>query len=444
MSTPDNSIKSNGAHIAQFKTQYSNQEASQLSIAKGTNPKTATTSLQGNINNLNSKQKTKMQLSATIGSKLLATGITENTARNFLKSSFDKQMDLNNGTKNYTKDLSNPSNRNPVGTKAVNPAAKIKNKKELILGERDSNYEGYMFPLDLTSNKTGATAWVKLAFYPYERPGPDQAGDLGTPMYIQLPIPLNLNETFNVRIDQKDTGFYSDSDLVAGALEAATNTLRNQQSVGAAMEELQGKFNLDVLRGAGMRAAFKGIGGIDILTSGAAGADSGALQGIYSQVLKSIPNPHPSLFFSGLDLRSFTWQWKLVPRNERESRALIKVIQNLKKKILPAASAVSLKYPHMVLPSIETASKRPTMLNDFKYSMVKTMTINYTPEGVSAFFVNGEPVSLDLNIEFQEMEYQYSEFIDTDPNAELSNTDENDPVADNSNSSTNPGSDGDQ
>ena len=65
-----------------------------------------------------------------------------------------------------------------------------------------------------------------------------------------------------------------------------------------------------------------------------------------------------------------------------------------------------LKYPNMVLPNVLEAggASNLDLYGKFKKSSVKELLINYTAEGTSAYFVDGHPVAINLQITFQEIE----------------------------------------
>jgi hypothetical protein len=405
MASPDNSIKNNGAHISQFKTNFTNQEAAQIAVSSGTayNPKSVNASIEGTLQVGSRNIVNKRQIAATVGSSMLNAGVTQKNTADFLSSIMDERnkndLNLNSATNNYKKSLVNPyekAKRMP----GQDPYRKIKSSKESIVGISDYAYEGLMFPKDLEKK---APAYISLDFYKYKRPGPLAEGTTSKLDTVSLPMPANLSQVYNIRLDQKDTGFYGD--IVNNLSEISTNFSEDIQK-GNFTDRLMSTGG-DLLKGAGLRGLMMGGDAVDVVASGPAGADQGSISGIITQFMGAVPNPHASVFFKGMDLRQFTWTWKLVPRSSDESETLKKILNFIKRKVLPRAGGSTLDYPDMIQPRIEGGSNKEVM-GDFQMCMCKNLTINFTPEGGSAFFFDGAPVSVELTMEFQEIIIQTS------------------------------------
>ena len=125
------------------------------------------------------------------------------------------------------------------------------------------------------------------------------------------------------------------------------------------------------------------------------------LGGLAGQMAGAIPNPHPTVFFKGLDLRNFDWTWKFVPRSELEAATIGAILRIIKQNILPKNGGTFMDYPNLVQPRIFPESG---LWGEFKRAAIKNFSLNFTGEGTSAFFVNGDPVSIICNIQFQEIE----------------------------------------
>ena len=126
--------------------------------------------------------------------------------------------------------------------------------------------------------------------------------------------------------------------------------------------------------------------------------------GLAEKITGTIPNPHPTVFFKGVDLREFTWTWKFVPRSADEATLLQAALANIRKLILPEASGGFLNYPHLLKPAVKSDGADMLIYGKFKKSAVKQFLINYTAEGTSAFFHDGNPVAINCQMTFQEVE----------------------------------------
>lgn len=250
------------------------------------------------------------------------------------------------------------------------------------------------FPQDLTEK---ALSWLQLKFEKYERPVPYNPGNIAGETSIYLPIPDNFEQGFSVRIDNQDLDGVGD--LIKSG--AGTTLINGDYSTFAKTTETLNRAIGEFKPGEGSAAlARQGIrtaqGFSELL-----GADGSIIQtGLAAS--GQIPNPHPTVFFKGMNLRSFTWQWKLVPRNDEEAWNISEILWEMKKKILPNRKGNWLEQPWFVTPIIQGAAE--DTMGKFKRSLVSNLNINYTGEGTSAFFYDGYPVSIILGMEFTEVE----------------------------------------
>jgi hypothetical protein len=72
---------------------------------------------------------------------------------------------------------------------------------------------------------------------------------------------------------------------------------------------------------------------------------------------------------------------------------------------LPKSNGNILRYPDLLQPVV----KGSVDLGKFKRCLVRSMAINYSAEGASAFFRDGHPVAIQMALDFQEVEIVTSE-----------------------------------
>ena len=168
------------------------------------------------------------------------------------------------------------------------------------------------------------------------------------------------------------------------------------------------------------------------------GVDPNALA---QNVAGKIANPYLQQVFQGVGLRQFDFNWKLVPRNEREQRSIQRIIRALRQNILPNysdnfseknAALGNILSPDLVRKTKdgeESIGKRPqvdrwlTVPNIFnlrwkyqgseidslpklKQCVCKNISVQYTPDGVWATrMMNGkpQPIAYNLTLSFGEM-----------------------------------------
>jgi hypothetical protein len=223
--------------------------------------------------------------------------------------------------------------------------------------------------------------YMSLDFQSYERPSPQMQAIFKRFRTIQLPIPRDLKENFDLDVSSKAQG-----GLAGGLADLGT----------------------DLLRGAGESAG----GEFAILYAALAQKFEGATADALGQSLGAVPNPHLQAIFSGVDLRTHTFQWTFAPRNPTESKNLKAIINEIKKNSLPAYSTTgtaALQYPPMV--EIKLMPWGDDLIK-FKKCLIKSVSVNYAPAGLPSFFASqpGDttkyPTMIQLELQMLETEIQ--------------------------------------
>lgn len=284
------------------------------------------------------------------------------------------------------------------------PSKVIKRSRESIVGEDDLSYGGLHFPADITEI---ASAHFRLSIYKYERFSAYNSNDSfnDTPINIYLPVPENVTSGVNVNYAQKDIGFYGD----AMNSDLAQTVISNRKSGRDFLDGVNSEDASSLIALVGKRAAYSTLESANEVVGGLAGRIAG-----------EIPNPMPTVFFKGLELRTFTFSWKLVPRNQGESETIREIIKTIKKNSLPGNQDNFLSYPSVFEPAIinrvssGSDFESTTTFTKYKKCVVRSMMVNYTPEGTSAFFYDGNPCSVILNIDVQEVENYTQEDVDNE------------------------------
>jgi hypothetical protein len=397
MARSKNSLTDVSPASGQLKSSFSNLERTQLDALKQTSGSLGygagniTGSVINSLQNLSYRDRSKLEIGGLYAEGLEKSGITRQNSAGLISSvvgnSIDNRKPFYRNTPKKELDLSVTSNRVPDPFQK-SPTEEIEEKRASLVGEKDYNYEGLTFPLDLKEN---AHAFLELNLYTYKRPEAFEKGKFGDSVsHIYLPLPEDFNQEFSVEYGARDTG-------VLGAIATSgtgTKVLENfaDRLAGGKIsgDDVIGEVN--VLRDIGTTAAYAGfqtLGGVSEVAGGLVGQTAG-----------KIANPHPTVFFQGVNLRQYSFSWKMIPRNEDESEVIRKILKKIKKDCLPKKDGNFLKYPKLVEPKI----KNGKFGKDYKKSLVQSISINYTGEGTSAFFVDGNPVSVILTLGFQEAE----------------------------------------
>ena len=381
----------------QLKQKFSSSERTQINSLKnlgGGLPSKAggiTSSVSQQVSNIDARQKSAMEMGANLAKKLESAGAYPKTAERVIAPAvtstvYDKiPLAEKRGDRVLNK---------RINVRPKNPRKQIQNTKDRIVGQQDLRYAGLEFPTTLTSE---AASYVYLHFQIYDRSQPESGGIFAPGDKIFLPIPENLSTGFNMRFEERDTGALGDL-ANSDAARNAIDTFGQNGSVGEALSGIKVGEAQDAIRAVAQRSIFAGLNSV-----------SETLGGIASQNAGIVNNPLPTAFFKGMDLRSFTWTWKLVPKSSEDASAIKSILKTLRQNVLPEkvqGDTTYLKYPNMVWPHVLEAggASNLDLYGKFKKSSVKELLINYTAEGTSAYFVDGHPVAINLQITFQEIE----------------------------------------
>ena len=151
----------------------------------------------------------------------------------------------------------------------------------------------------------------------------------------------------------------------------------------------------------------------------------GLTQGIAGKVL----NPYKEQIFRGVNMRSFSFNWKLVPRNEGEQIQIDNIIKALRYHALPNYSGISafenetdkensfneLSDRWLTVPRIFRLSwvynddnNTIKTLPKIKPCVLTNVSVNYTPDGVWATHYSESlgpaPIAYNVQLDFKETE----------------------------------------
>ena len=160
------------------------------------------------------------------------------------------------------------------------------------------------------------------------------------------------------------------------------------------------------------------------------GADPNA---VTQNINGKIANPYTEQVFSGMNLRDFTFSWKLVPRNKAEQRSIERIIRYLRRAALPDTSetfgaggsfvdtlggegfGAGATDRWLTVPNLFNLRWKQggdgseiSSLPKIKKCICTSIDVNYTPDNVWATHLDGSnqpaPVAIQLSIGFGETE----------------------------------------
>ena len=137
-----------------------------------------------------------------------------------------------------------------------------------------------------------------------------------------------------------------------------------------------------------------------------------------------VPNSNLELLFQGPTLRSFGFTWRMSPRSKKEARNVKRIIRLFKQGSAPrktysqsggaGASSFFLGTPNIFKLSYKTGDKEISGLNKFKICALVNMNVIYAPDGQWSAYDEGQPVSVQMTLNFQEIEPVYESDYQTD------------------------------
>ena len=254
---------------------------------------------------------------------------------------------------------------------------------------------------------------------------------------LELPIPKALTDSTGVQISSFERSFIEEF-LVSSGIAAAGDPIGTAEKLGNAIAGgttalLTGKGG-DVLEGEAGKTFARLIGTLGTSVLGGLGIGEKSI----GAAMGSVTNPLTTLHFSGVDLRSFTFDWQLYPANAQEADDIRDIVKKVKSKILPkvqglvpanetesirnlTSSSIGkayLEYPSVVF--INLLGVNEDHYPRFKPCMCSNITINYAEGNMMTIAEGGVPMGVSIQMAFQELEIQTAEDYDATPNNDVS------------------------
>jgi hypothetical protein len=226
---------------------------------------------------------------------------------------------------------------------------------------------------------------------------------------IQLPMPSNIGDTNQVNWGD-DTlnplaafgaeqigNVLQSGDLLKGSIDAAKNiatTAQNVATLGGGQDLLVNYFKSKLINSFGANTT---------------------PEGLLSRGTGSVLNPNLELLFSGVNLRSFVFDFDFAPRNVEESNVVKQIIRIFKQSMAPKTGSntdgagLFISAPNVFLLKYKTGNSDHPYLNKFKPCALTNMGMNYTGSGSYTTYADKTPVHMKLNLQFTELNPIYNE-----------------------------------
>lgn len=138
---------------------------------------------------------------------------------------------------------------------------------------------------------------------------------------------------------------------------------------------------------------------------------------IFSSATGQILNPNTEVLYKGPQMRNFSLNFKMAPKNTDEARDIKNIIRTFKYATLPAyygsggskTNASFVTVPQIVDVTFKKGADDHPYVSQYKPAVIKNLDVSYTPDGAWATYEDGSPVATKIKIEFQEIKMLYAD-----------------------------------
>lgn len=121
-----------------------------------------------------------------------------------------------------------------------------------------------------------------------------------------------------------------------------------------------------------------------------------------------VSNPYMEVIFNGVEHRTFSFTFKMIPRNDAEQRAIRNIVDEFKFHRAPEYKS-SLQNLYMRFPSeFDITFLHKNVENPWLFKIstcaLTNVSVNHSPEGQYASHADGSPFATEMTLSFTEME----------------------------------------
>lgn len=237
--------------------------------------------------------------------------------------------------------------------------------------------------------------YSKIDFFEYRRASDTNAERRQTASVI-LPVPERFLDSQNISISDREFGY---TGFVASLVSRGA-------TLGGSINELSGKFE-----SAGKSFIQDPAQAIATMLALVPGSTDTQL--LARQYAGTIPNPHVSAVFNGVDLKEFNFNFRLSPRSQQEADTINRIINVFRARTHPnpgtvAGAIYSLDYPDLAKMTI-VGAKGLTSVN---FSFISRFNVSYSSGSNMAFYKDGQPIEIALDFNMKEIDIRTRENYD--------------------------------
>lgn len=267
---------------------------------------------------------------------------------------------------------------------------------------RTKSSETMAYPIDIDTNQD----YLKISKYEYRRTGINQSGSDDTSAgelkgSVVLPMP-KVSDSNGAEWGESDLNVFGvfGASVFKGAMDAVGDA-----RFGGLRDVLGGIFN-----GQNLNTITTNVpGGAKILGSLAASSAlkvagiSVAPDELLARATGFVANPNAELLFQGPVLRDFGFSFLMIARSKPEGDMIRKIIKFLKEGAAPKYSDQAL----LGTPDIFRLQYSSKKLNFFHDMALRTITVDYAPDGYWAAYDDSQPIACVMNLQFTEIKPVY-------------------------------------
>lgn len=232
---------------------------------------------------------------------------------------------------------------------------------------------------------------------------------------VLLYMPPDISDTFKADWEGKAFGSNTAGILASAGAESVTEKLAESvNTIGTAIKKLP------------VNAAASAITQLAKSITG----DNLTQSDVFAGISGVVRNPNVELLFQKMNLRTFSLSFKLAPYTKEDASNIQQIIQFFKAAMLPqymlgegdnvfgykgdlneGLQAGFIKVPKVCAVSYMKGGYPHPYLPKYKMCAITDVNVNYTPDNNYAVFADGQPVAVELKIDFMETKLVFSEDV---------------------------------
>lgn len=260
-------------------------------------------------------------------------------------------------------------------------------------GKARSSVSSYSYPVSETLSSA-----TRLKFVKYNRFNPSSNGEEETTAIVTLPLPVTIPDNYSIRTGGHDLGVFGNitNDNWNKIKGLASNSSNDPVQDLKDMTELGVSATAQKVRSRTFSAA-AALAGIGFAVN------SSDFQNTVQSFGGVVRNPHTTILFEGVNLRSINLEWRLSPRSQKESDTLKNIFDTIKLQSHPEelASGFALNYPDLVY--VEFTGKIEKYAPKFQKAFITNINLLPDSSNGMTLYKSGAPAIYTLQIAATEL-----------------------------------------